>query len=420
VIVVVAVALVAGIAGGVWWWQSGGDTPTASQSDLPTNPNLKKLAFPDPDGFGFSDGAGEMCVNVNKTMRERGYQPVDAKGSDGTSASCWYITTGLSLLEDGSNNLNADISVWRGDAESRYQTMLDKAVRERDKQQQDDDFRASKVEQFPAGDMGFISHQEYVVPDSERADTTAVFRSGDDLMMIALWGDIKHYTESGDHGENEPLTEEITYGEITDIMTALSGEGEPGEPRITDPKLQENPALAGLTAPELPTEGTPEEACGTLTDVAAQLGTKPKNTSRTDAVDAAGFACSFEPVDEPDERPDDYSEREISIRWATYEPAEAFRASEVMGRELLGVRDTSGTTDKTPQSPLYDLPVGDVGYALYRVPGYSYVSAAYLVDGRTYVFVEIGGWRSGDSGVEPLPEDVLLKDVGTFLTGAAG
>ena len=411
--------LVAGAAGGVWLWQSGGDAPSASQSDLPQNPDLKELTFPDPDSFGFSEGPGEMCVDVNKMMRDRGYQPVDAKGAAGTSASCWYITTGLSLLEDGSNSLNADISVWRGDVESRYQTMLDNAIGQRDKQQQDDGYRASKVEQFPAGDIGFISHQESLSPGSERTDTTAVLRSGDDLMMIALWGNVRHYTETGDDGEKEPLTEEITYREITDILTALSGDGEPGEPQITDPKLRENPALAGLTAPELPTEGTPEEACGTLTDVAGQFGTTPKNASRTAAVEAAGFGCSFEPVEEPEDWPDGYSEREISIRWATYKPEEAFRAADVMGRELLGLRDTV-TTAEAPPSPLYELPVGDVGYALYRVPGYSYVSAAYLLEGRTYVFVEIGGWRAGDSGVEPLAEDVLLTDLATFLKGAGG
>jgi hypothetical protein len=413
------VVLVAGIAGGAWWLQSGGDSSVAGQNDLPRNQNLKELKVPDPDALGFGGGPGEMCTNVNKVMRERGYQPVDAKGSAGANASCWYITTGLSLLEDGSNNLNADISVWRDDVESRYQSMVDKAIRQRDKQQQNSEFRASKVEQFPAGDVGFISHQESLHPDTERTDTTAVFRSGDDLVMIALWGNIRHVSAAGEYGENEPLTEQTTYREITDIIRALSGDGEPGEPQITEPKLQENPALAGLTAPELPVEGTPEEACGTLTAVAGQLGTRPKNRSRTTAPGASGFACAFEPVEAPKDRPDGYSEREIAVRWATYKPEDAFRASETMGREVLGLRNSAAKDDAKP-SPLYALPVGDVGYALYRRPGYGRVTAAYLLDGRTYVHIEISGYRSGASGPEPLPEDVLLKDLATFLNGAAG
>jgi hypothetical protein len=360
-----------------------------------------------------------MCTNVNKTMRDRGYQPVDAKGSSGANASCWYITTGLSLLEDGSNNLNADISVWRGEVELKYQTMLGKAVRQRDKQQQDPEFRVSKVEQFPAGDVGFISHQEHLHPDTERTDTTAVFRSGDDLMMIALWGNIRHVSEAGEYGESEPLTEETTYREITDIIRALSGDGEPGEPQITEPKLRKNPALAGLTAPELPVDGTPEQACGKLTAVAGQLGTRPENRSRTAAAGAAGFACTFEPVEEPKDRPDGYSEREIAVRWATYKPEDAFRASETMGRDVLGLRNGTANDNAKP-SPLYELPVGDIGYALYHRPGHGEVTAAYLLDGRTYVHIEISGYRSGASGVEPLPEDVLLKDLATFLKGAAG
>ncbi|WP_033443578.1 hypothetical protein [Saccharothrix sp. NRRL B-16314] len=413
----IVVVLVAGIAGGVWWFRS--DSSVASQNDLPRNRNLKELAFPDPDKLGFGDGPGKMCTNVNKLMRDRGYQPVSAKDSDGTSASCWYITTGLSLLEDGSNNLNADISVWRGDVESRYQSMLDKAIRERDRQQQDSEYRASKVEQFPVGDVGFISHQESLSPDTERTDTTAVFRSGDDLVMVALWGNIRHVSEAGEYGENEPLTEEITYREITDVVTALSGAGEPGKPQITEPKLAENAALAGLTAPELPVVGTPKEACGTLTAAAGRLGTKPKGTNRTAAPGASGFACTFEPVDEPEDRPDGYSEREIGIRWATYESEEAFRASETMGRDLLGLRNGTAK-DKAKPSPLYELRVGDVGYALHHVPGHGTVTAAYLLDGRTYVHIEISGYRTGASGVEPLPEDVLLKDLATFLRGAAG
>ena len=211
------VVLVAGIAGGVWWVQSGGGSSATGQNDLPRNQNLKELAFPDPDGFGFGGGPGEMCATLDKAMRARGYQPVDAKGSDGANASCWYITTGLSLMEDGSNNLNADISVWRGDVGPRYQTMLDKAVRERDEQQPDPEFRTSKVEQFPVGDVGFISHQESTNPNTERTDTTAVFRSGDDLVMIAMWGNVRHVGEAGEYGKSEPLTEEVTYGEIADI-----------------------------------------------------------------------------------------------------------------------------------------------------------------------------------------------------------
>ena len=165
--------------------------------------------------------------------------------------------------------------------------------------------------------------------------------------------------------------------------------------------------------------GTPQEACGTLTAAAGRLGTKPKRASRTAAVGASGFGCTFEPVEAPKSRPNGYSEREIAVSWATYKPEEAFRASETMGRDVLALRNGTAN-DAAKPSPFYELPVGDVGYALHHVPGHGTVTAGYLLDGRTYVHIEISGYRSGASGVEPLPEDVLLEDLATFLTGAAG
>lgn len=408
--------LVAGVAGGLWLWSGSGSggAPAAGQDELPKNPDLAEMPFPDLEVFGLGDGSG-LCEPVNEIMRGRGYQPVDAKGGD-TEASCWYITTGLSLLEDGSNNLNADISVWRGDADSRYQTFLDKFAGQRDAQQEKPDFRLSKIEQFPVGDLGFISHQEYVSPGSERTDTTAFFRSGDDIVMIALWGYVQHVSESGEDLPNEPLTEEVTYREVTDILRAMNGSGEPGEGQITDPDLKENPALKGLTAPRLATEGTAEQACAPFTAVAEKLGTRSAGTNVNHAGGAPEFGCTFDPPERPEDLPDDYSEREINIRFVAYAEEEAFRASEKMGRELLGLRNQTAT-DKVKPSPLYELPVGDLGYALYHVPGYGYVTAGYLVDGRTYVHIEISGWSRGD-GVEPLTEDVLMKDLATLLTEA--
>ncbi|HEX2130221.1 MAG TPA: hypothetical protein VHH15_01580 [Actinophytocola sp.] len=418
VVLVVAVVLAAGVAGGVWLWQGGGDSVTAGQADLPKNPDLRTTAFPDLDSLGFGGGPAELCPSVNKVMRERGYQRVSA-GRDGSGISCMFITTGLSLLKDGSNDLSANITAWRGEAGDKYQGFLDKFTGQRDRQQQDPDYRVSKVEQFPVGDEGFIAHQESLRPDSERTTTTAFFRSGEDVMMIAVWGAVHHLSETGADQPNEPLTEEIAYGELTDILLSLNGEGTPGEPRISEPDLAENPALSGLTEPALPTEGTPEEVCDAFADAAEQIGTVPAGATVDHAGGAPRYGCSFDPPEEPEDWPEDYGEREISIRTVTYDPAEAFRASESMGRELQGLmRNTA--TDKTRPSPLYELPIGDIGYALYHVPGYGYLTAAYLVDGRTYVHIELNGWTRGDDGVVPLSEDALLADLTTLLNGVEG
>ncbi|MBB4911107.1 hypothetical protein [Actinophytocola algeriensis] len=300
-----AVAVVTGIAGGVWLWQRDGGSSAASQSDLPKNPNLETLAVPDPDKLGYGGGAAAMCGSVEEVMIQRGY----SRSTEGTTEGgiyCRSITPALSLLEDGSYRIGADVAVWRDNAEERYQRFLDKATGERDVQKDNPDYRLSKIEQFPAGDVGFIFHREADTQGMNRADTEAVFRSGGDVLMISVWGSIEHVGgEVGEPPPSEPLTEETTYREITDVLMALSGEGQPGKPQITAPNLQESPILAALRDLE-PPAGATDEVCGKAAAAAGQLGVKRKD----------GNTCVFEPIADEDAEnyhQEGYVERDITV-----------------------------------------------------------------------------------------------------------
>jgi hypothetical protein len=63
--IVAAVVLGAGIAGGVWLLGSGGGSSSASQEDLPKNPNLETMPVPDPGKLGY-DGAPPRCATPSR------------------------------------------------------------------------------------------------------------------------------------------------------------------------------------------------------------------------------------------------------------------------------------------------------------------------------------------------------------------
>lgn len=410
---VVAVVLGAGIAGGVWVLQ-GDSGSSAGQENLPKNPNLETMPVPDPGKLGYDEGVTKMCDSVEKVMSQRGYKRATEGDTEG-GIYCRSVTPALSLLEDGSYSLLADIVIWRDHAEDRYQRLLDKATRQRDAQAKNPEYRLSKIEQFPAGDAGYIYHREADTRGMNRGDTEAVFRSGDDTIMVSVWGSIQHTGgKLGEPAPSEPLTEEITYREITDILRALTGEGQPGEPQITEPNLQENPTLAALADLELPAGG---EVCEKVATVAGQLAVKRKS----------GSGCVFEPdadEDDPNYFQEGYVQREMTIGVKALAETANVTAADQMGMDLKDLTQRASREDGADLQlgTLYELPVGDGGYAIHYAvkDGFGHIQSGYVIDGTIYTLIDIKGFKVAGGENTALTEDVLVADLVTVLTAMAG
>jgi hypothetical protein len=398
-VVVAVVAVVAAGAGvGVWLLRdgSGGGDPSA---DLPENRNLKTMSFPDPDSFGYADGPESMCAALDETMSARGYLFVSGKRNNG-GQYCRFITPGLSLLKDGSNEIRVDVGVWRDDAEGRYEALQSSALEQSQSQQKKADYSVSKVERFPVGDAGFIYHRE-----GDRTDTEAYFRSGGDLMTVSVWGTVL-VSSTSETPETKPLPEEVTYREITDIIVSLNGEGKPGPPQLTAPELAQSPALAGTANLTFPEGLTVEDACAKATPAAGTLGMTRKTSG----------SCGFEAgSDNWRDYVEGYTEREMTIGVGDYPPERNIVAAEQMARDLRSwLRIAAGDR---PCGPLYELPFADTGYATYCG---NILHVGFVLNGRTYVSVEANGFRKTGGELVPLPEEEVLGNLATVLTAMSG
>jgi hypothetical protein len=398
-LVVVAVVAVVAIGAGVGVWLlldgSGGD-PSA---ELPQNQNLEAMSFPDPDSFGYAEGPEAMCAALDEAMSARGYLLVSGKRNNG-GQYCRFITPGLSLLKDGSNEIRVDIGVWRDNAEDRYASLQSSALEQSQAQQKKSGDAVSRVERFPVGDSGFIYHRE-----GDRTDTEAHFRSGGDLMMVAVWGTVL-VSSTSDTPVTEPLSGEVTYREITDIIMSLNGEGKPGPPQITAPELARSPALAGLANLTFPAGMTAGDVCAKVTPVAGTLGMKQKTSGD----------CGFEAgSDNWRDYVEGYTEREMTIGVGDHPPEGNIVASEEMARDLRSWLRIA--TEDRPCGPLYELPFADTGYATYCG---NVLHVGFVLDGRTYVSIDSNGFRKTGGELVPLPEDEVLGNLATVLTAMSG
>ncbi|MEV1119575.1 hypothetical protein AB0I91_31370 [Actinosynnema sp. NPDC049800] len=415
VAVIVVVLVVLAGAGGVWFWQSGGGSSAVGE-DLPKNPALDRLAFPDLGALRHGDGVDALCGSMAEVMTGRGYRPISRGKTEG-GINCRFITPGLSLLTDGALMMSSDVATWRGDADDRYQRFYDLAVRQRDAQLKNPGYASSKIEHFPAGDGGYVFHRETkaVGATGARTDTEAVFRSGEDLMWVALWGNVHRAAKGGERVLADPLTEEVTYGEISDIVKSLSGEGQPGAPRITKPELAQQPTLAATKAKPVAGGTTTKDVCAKFDAAAGQLGVT--------AVPNRG-GCVYDPPDGAS-----YGEgsvhRTVEIAVGVEEKDSNTPAEEELAREL---RSLLGRTsdDKYEFGKVCELPVGDTGYAVYYTlkggggSSSGYVQAGYVVDGTTHVVVKVTSRvKKGRDLVAP-PEDALVADLVTVLTAIGG
>jgi hypothetical protein len=396
-IVVAVVAVVAiGAGAGAWFmWGGSGDDAGA---DLPENQNLTAMSFPDPDSFDYAKGPAAMCAALDEVMSARGYLHVSGKKADG-GQYCRFITPGLSLLKDGSNELRVDIGVWRDNAETRYAGLESSAIEKSQSQQKNPSYSVSKVERFPVGDAGFIFHRE-----GDRADTEAYFRSGDDLMSVSVWGTTLVST-SGGSPETKSLTEEITYREITDIMASLTGDGEPGPPQITAPELAQSPVLSGLANLSFPEGLTTASACEKVAPVAKTMGMQKSSS-------ACGFKVGS---DNWRDHGVGYKEWEMSISARDYPPEGNIEAVEELARDL---RSNLKISADRPCDPLYELPFADTGYATYCG---NKLYVGFVLDDRLYVKVEMHGYHVvAGHNLKPLPEDEVLGNLAATLTAMSG
>jgi hypothetical protein len=393
-VIVLVAALVA--SGGVWL-RLNRDDP--APQEVPA-----RLAFPDLDAIGLDGdgGSADLCATVDKTMKPRGYQRVIGPSPDRADASCRFITPGLSLLTDDALGLHVDLTVWRGNADSWYRILRD-------------DF--TEVTSWPVGDAGFVAYQQHEgerhraggasnkpipSPNLPVSETTAVSRHGDDLMSIVLWGTTR------DAFRPEPLPEDVAHDEIMDVLRALNGDGEPGASRIaTPPTLKGASYLNHLTSPELPEDGSRSAACAAFGDVAGKTGTQAGRRYSTRVDGALMYMCHFETPDKEHWQKGEV-QRLVDVEFVTYPQEEGFRAAEILSRHML----VAGVV------PQYELPVGDGGYVsyTYKERGWTEITAGYVANGRTYVWIYIRAVAYGDGDIVALPRETALKDIATLLT----
>ena len=393
---VLVVVLLAGGGVGVWLWQGGGPAGDPS-ADLPASEGLKEMAFPDPNSFGYGEGSEAMCAALSEKLAPRGYQPVSGDKSGSTGLTCRFLTPGLSLLKEGSVDIRADIGVWKDDAAQRYASLQENAVGQSEKEKNKPDIAVSKVERFPVGDAGYIYHRESI-----RADTEAYFRSGEYLMLVSVWG-TEVVSADADVPKTKALTGEVTYQEITDILTVLNGEGEPGPPLISAPEQEKSPALEAMADLRFPEEFTVAAACPAVVAATAPAGLRP----------GGGGACGVERgSDDWRDHGEGYVEMTMAINGKDYPKTGNILATEELARD---VRARLKMTDREC-TPLYSLPFAETGYALYCG---NILWVGFVLDGETYVDIEYSGHRVRDSDLEPVPVDEVMALLVTVLTAMA-
>lgn len=419
--VALPVVLIAAAIGGVLLLRDGGSPDVA----VVDNPDVPELAFPDPESLDFSTLSGtsvdevmdsaddfEMCDTIAKLMEPRGYD-LSAVNPASKGGSCRFYTPGMSLLTDGSLNLLADVGLWQGDSEAMYDSHLEAAGKAGTSERSS--YKSGKVENFPLGDEGFIHHMESA--EMGRSDATAVARSGDFVLLVAVWGSV-HTVDIDD--KEKPLGKEVTYREIFDIVKALGGKAKPGEPQISRPKLKEHPTLAKLQAPRLPElEGRKaEEVCADLARAADRLGLELTSPDSKGGAVSLDYSCSSPDLYEVDGG--DVT-RSLIISFRKFHSVSKTRPLGELGRDAEGhlLDHVEGTYTEPADAAMYDLPFADSGYALYEDDGGTgFLRVGYVID-DLYVTMELSGYRRDGFDRVALTEDTMLKDLAT-LVGALG
>ncbi|MEO3750104.1 hypothetical protein [Streptomyces sp. B6B3] len=413
----IAVAVVVAIAlgvGGVMFL--GGDDDGGpgggggSDVALTPNPDLEPMDFPDAQALGYDEGADAACEAVSEIMTARGYEFQSAENNDG-GIDCWYATPAASSFEDGTNHITANVYMSMGAVAEDAYASFTSAMASYTEGENGGGTTYGPLYELPVGEEGWIRHNQTDV----RGDGTASFRKEGTTFYVTAYG----WIEQGD--TDEPLTEETTFREITDIITALGG-GEAGEPQISESAAEEYPGeLPEFGDPVLPAEGSGEERCAALTTVATeQLDSQVMGTG-TDTIGGVvpTTFCNYEPAESAYGQ-SDTGIRNIRLTMNNYTDNDVSYAAGDLGSQLRHTMERTETEDGFGQ--LYALPAGTSGYMIYNADEYgsSFLEAGWVV-GDNYITISLSGFLVIEGfDQRAFTEEEMVADLSALLTAMGG
>ncbi|WP_159001257.1 hypothetical protein [Streptomyces sp. SBT349] len=396
----------------------GGDESAedpASGVELTPHPTLEPIDVPDARALGYASGPDTACAAVSETMFARNYEFESADTEDG-GIDCRYNTPAAGTLEDGTFNIMANVYMSSGDhAEAAYDRFS--SVIRSNVGGGGENMTWSPLYALPAGEEGWIVHNQNEEPSLERGDGTASFRQGDTTFYVLVYGWIERLD-----GANEPLTEEITFREITDIVRSLGGDPSAGGPQLSASSAVEYPGLEDFGEPMLPTEGAAEERCAAVTAVATeQLDVRLQTASAPeDPEDVVPETdCVYGPSEAAYGR-ENAGIRTIRINVQDLSGSDAMYPAGELGADLRFTMDE--LRDSPGAGPLYALPAGTSGYLVYDDDGNGHgnLRAGYVV-GDHYVNLTLGGFfNAGDFDTRALTEEEMVADLSALLTAMNG
>ncbi|PWV72560.1 hypothetical protein SAMN05421630_11279 [Prauserella marina] len=416
IVVTVVLVVAAGVTGVLLLTGGEGDRP-----ELAARPGAQETAFPDIASFDYDAGEDAVCEALLTPMSSRGYELRSSSSEYGVT--CTFGTPTTSALEDGVTDLHASVFLIRGDAERAYAMKLGSTERFMRDYANDSASEIGELQGVPIGDEGYFQSTEF--PETGNTRATAAFLSGNEMVGIDLGG---HLVALGRDAVSEPLTDDVLYDEMIDIVKTLNGDGTAGEARISPSKAEEYPDLPELGDPELPSDGTGEARCAPVTGVAEQFGMA---TKKTDAVGGQVPVTLCEYGIPAEDRHETRAGGNLHVSVSDYTGVENLPASTELTRRLRFIienvvnESAPDNHQKLTLGPIYTLPAGQSGYMVYtRSDAKKYGSgstgtleAAYLV-GEVYYEIRLhGATYPGElTTPEARSEDELIGDLMTVLT----
>jgi hypothetical protein len=416
-VVLTVLAVIAAGVGAAFFLGGDGDGDGSGggpggEAQLTPHPTLEPIGFPDARALDYDAGPDAACAAVSETMLARNYELQKAQPENG-GADCWFGTPAAATLEDGTYNVTANIQVVMGEQAPDVYDMFTSAS---NVGSGGADMTWSPLYELPVGEEGWIVHSQNAAAGLERGDGVATFRQEDTTYHVVVYGWIEH-----PEGTSEPLPEEMTTREISDIVTGLGG-GSAGEPQLSTSAAQEYPGLESFGEPLPPTEGSGEERCAPVTAGAAEQ----LDVQQTTAVHDQGTeltipttSCVYGPT-EAAYGADDTGIRNIRITMEDYSASEVMYPAGELGSHLRHTMETLGESEGA--GPLYALPAGSSGYLVYNDGGNGsgFLDAGWVV-GDYYISVTISGFfNAGDFNTRALTEEELIADLSMLLTAMNG
>lgn len=384
-----------------------------------------KVQVPKLDALGFDPASTRMCGAVAKTMTARYYIAERAENDQGygdaQSTVCHYTTSVMALQKEGSKSIEAEVGGWRteseSDAERSFQRELDIADRH------GRSFKKTKLERLPLGDAGFLQTYEY----ENRGTAVAIIRSGQDFIRVKAAGRLMRIGKTNSLGLGggvahleDPVPAAVAHTEIAGILRALGGGGG-AEPQNTKPDLKASPLLAQVKTPRLAVDGLKadragaDQVCRTFSAGATRAGMRLDESGPNDTNTAGGkigkWECTYRA-----------SGLVMTVIVSSYpKDGSAGSAAAEHGDGLTQATNFARSNGQKGEkvSPLYALPAGQSGYAIYHVASsFGQAKAGFLIGEGTLVEISMSGSRRPEGKIlsNPLPESTVLKALGTTLS----